>query len=56
VRPDPPAIAEAPVSPMAAAGTVVERVFQDVLRGLGATGAAEQRQDPDWQPQAGNDR
>jgi penicillin-binding protein 1A len=56
VEPAPPALVEAPVSPVASAGTVVERVFQDVLRGLGAGGGAEPRRNTDWQPQAGNDR
>ena len=56
VEPEPPALVEAPVTPVAAAGTVVERVFQDVLRGLGAGGGGEPRRNPDWNPQAGNDR
>jgi membrane peptidoglycan carboxypeptidase len=56
VEPDPPAIVQAPVTPVAAAGTVVERVFQDVLRGLGAGSDTEPRRNPDWQPRAGNDR
>jgi penicillin-binding protein 1A len=53
VEPDPPVMVQAPASfPGAGAATVVERVFHDVLRGLGA----ETRPDPDWNPQAGNDR
>ena len=57
VEPEPPALAEAPGSfPGAGALTVVEQVFNDVLRGLGATVGAEPRRNTDWQPQAGNDR
>ncbi len=53
VVPEPPRIAEASTSVSDASGsTVVERVFQDVLRGLGAGTSAE----TDWKPAAGNDR
>ena len=55
VEPAPPALVQAPASPVVAAGNVVERVFQDVLRGLGGGGGGS-GPNPDWQPQAGNDR
>jgi penicillin-binding protein 1A len=51
VEPDPSVMVQAPVS-VPAAATVVERVFHDVLRGLGA----EARPNGDWKPQAGSDR